>query len=308
MMSIIEKHIGKKEYQLAINPLADNKEFIEVFTTYLKHFLTELEGDNAIEENDTPESLLEIPLKFIEYYTQSRQQGFSKVWSNFYADRKILGQNRYFLEFCYSEVAEGSEEEALQDLRVFCKNRNADKLYTDYLIDRIIQGNGFTEEPIEQVAEEYTKIFKDQINKGQSKIYAHQYADLMVDNFYHPIYCKEYALAYEQSICNGKSEEYAKIYATALASELVDVKRRAGISDDEESLDFAESKAIAYINGWEYATDNKLEDLHLFIKCYSNAYLNTLYSENPNEWKSIDECENISLTKALKEYERRKKL
>ena len=119
-------------------------------------------------------------------------------------------------------------------------------------------------------------------------------------NYYAQRRNEEYVSIYNQQINKGRSALYANKYA----SELVDVKRRYGICDDEESLGFAKSKAVAFINGWEYAENNKLEDRSRFIKCYEDAYLNTCYSDNPYEWKTIEECEKITLDKALIEYEK----
>lgn len=259
MIPIIEKYIGKEAFQEKVNSLHGNQEFEKVFTSFLDSFLTDLQDDDAIEDDDTPTSLLTVPTNYINSYVESRQDGFSEIWSERNAYLTIIYESGQAIFSCYNKVAAKSEEMALKDLLVFCKLKDGDKHYIDFLIDHVTK-NDYTKRPIEEIAADYSRLYKEQIENGKSAIYAHQYAYLMAESDYHPIYCEDYALGYDQSIHKGKSEEYATRYADKYASELVDVKRRAGSCDVEEILDFAKVKAIAYINGWEYARDNKLKE------------------------------------------------
>ena len=61
MNPIIEKYIGKEPFEEKVQKFSGNTEFEEVFTSFLAKFLTELEGDNAIEKEDTPAALLDVP-------------------------------------------------------------------------------------------------------------------------------------------------------------------------------------------------------------------------------------------------------
>ena len=307
MKPIIEKYIGKKTFEEKVQKFSGNKEFEEVFTSFLSNFLKELEGDNAIEKEDTPASLHEVPNDFIGFYIECRQYGFSKIWSTTRAKLKLMNDNHYAVFRCYEDVAAVNKEEALKDLHVFCKLNNGDKRYTDFLIDNVIN-NGYSESPIEERAADFSKIYKKQIECGKSEIYANKYAELMAEDYYHEIYCEDYALIYDQSLSQGKSEEYAEQYAEKYACELVDIKSRAGISDDEEMLGFAKEEAKAYINGWEYATANNIKERSLFIDCYSNSYLNTVFSDDPYEWKTKEQCEELALKKALVKFEKLRKL
>lgn len=302
MEPIIEKYIGRKTFEERVEKLSGNKEFEEVFTSFLLKFLTELEQDNAIENDDTPATLLDVPNDYIDCYIECRRNGFSKIWCTTRANLKIMFDNRNAVYKCYEEVAEVNEDEALKDLQVFCKLKNGDKPYTEFLIDYVVN-YGYSERPVEEIAAEFSNIYKKQLKKGKSEIYAKKYASLMAGDHFHEIYCEDYAFIYDQSISQGKSEEYAERYAERYASELVDVKRRAGIHDDEESLEFARDKAKAYINAWEYATENNIKEQKIFIDCYSNSYQNTVYSD---EWSSIEEQEKAALKQALEKFEKQK--
>lgn len=300
MRPIIEKYIGKKPFGEKVQKFSGNTEFEEVFTSFLANFLTELEEDNAIEEDDTPATLFDVPNDYIECYIECRKNGFSKIWSAMRAELKIMFDIDHVVYRCYEKVAAVNKEEALKDLHVLCKINNGDKRYTDFLVDYVIN-NGYSERPIEELAADFSKTYKKQIEGGKSEIYAIKYAELMAEDHSHKIYCQDYALIYDQSLAQGKSEEYAEQYAAKYASELVNVKRRAGISDNEEMLDFAKDKARAYINGWEYATQNNIKEKNAFIEYYSNSYLNNLCSD---EFTKREQFEEHVLKEALEKFEK----
>jgi len=303
MTPIIDKYIGQEALDHAVSQNAYNEDCFKEFIRYLDHFLTELEQDGAIEEEDTAANLLLVPVEHTNYYAKRRNEGFSIAWSKKYAEYKTSGDTRNLVMYCYEASEEQDKQQADADLMTYFKVTKRDQLFIDYLLKRISTGDRFGERSIEKDVEEFVSNYNEQISKGKSKLYAYQYADWLIDD-YHPIFCDDYAYIYEESINKGKSEEYAKEYAYQYASELVNVKRRSGISDDEESLNWAKSKAKAHINAWQYANENELKSYDKFMEYYKHAYLDTLYSDDPNEWKTIEQCEKISLDKALNEYER----
>ncbi|MFD0976563.1 hypothetical protein [Salinimicrobium gaetbulicola] len=296
----IKEYIGAEAYKEVVHKFNGNREYEQVFETFLEDFLRDLEYSNDIEKDDTPHTLLEVPRDFINHYIKCREEGFGKTWSMTRADLKIMMDDNGVLFKCYEKVAATNKDQALKDLQVFCKTQKGDEIYTEFLIDRVINDD-YARRPIENLAANYSKIYKQQIDGGKSEIYARKYADLMYGDEYQEIYCEDYAFAYEESLIKGKSEEYAELYGEKYASELINVKGRAGIYDDEESLEFARDKAKAFINGWEYATENKIKEQKIFIDCYCNAYLNTIYSD---EWNSIKELEEVVLKKALEKFEK----
>lgn len=303
MTPIIDKYIGQEALEQVLIQNEYNEDCIKEFIRYLDHFLTGLEQDSAIEEEDTATSLLLVPIDHTNYYAKRRNEGFSIAWSIKYAECKTSYDNQNLLMNCYEALEEQDKQQANADLMNYFKVTNRDQLFIDYFLNRIATGDRFGERSIEKDVEEFVSNYNEQISNGKSELYAYQYADWLIDD-YHPIFCEDYANIYEESINNHKSEEYAKEYAYEYAHELVDVKRRYGISDDEELLEFAKSKAKAHINAWEYAKENELKSKGKFMECYKNAYLNTLYLDDPYEWKTVEQCEKIALDKALNEYER----
>ena len=114
MTPVIEKYIGKKPFEEKLEKLSGNTEFENVFTSFLTNFFTELEEDNAIEEDDTPATLLDVPNDYIDCYTECRKNGFSKIWSRTRAKLKIMLDNNNTVIRCYEEVASVDKDEALK--------------------------------------------------------------------------------------------------------------------------------------------------------------------------------------------------
>lgn len=302
---IIEKYIDKKALENIETGFEGNQEFKEVFYNYLIKYLTEIERDNAIEPEDDSDSLLKEPIIYMKTYAESISQGYSKLWSDERANLEIYLDTKNLALDCYNKVAEQNKELALKDLKTFCKLQNADKIYTDFVIDFATE-LGYTEKPLEELAKEYSTTYKEQLANGKSEIYAKEYTESLIVDEFDSIYCENYAFIYDESIQKGKSIEYAKLYAEKYGEAVVNILRRAGIKDDEEMLEFVKLKAKAFIDGWEYVIKTELKEKDFFIECYQQAYLNTRFSDDHNEWQTLVECEQIALEKALLDYEKRK--
>ena len=303
MKPIIEKYIGIEAYQKVIDSFDGNQEFAEVFTDFLEKFITELETDDQIHEEDTPATLLEIPLMYIKPYTENRIKGFSKLWSDAYAIHIIDYSIRNIMPHCYLEVSMVDKETAMKDLDLYCELSGKGKLYTDYLIDAVIN-IGWHDTEVEKRATDYVRMHNLQIKNGKSETFALKYAQLMADEEYHEVYCEEYAFMYDESLCKGKCETYAELYADKYAEAMVNIKARTGIHDNEEIIDFAKSRVKAFMNAWEYASNNRLENSKLFIENYQNTYSKILFSDN-STYKDIEEVEKIALKNALEMHEKK---
>jgi hypothetical protein len=303
MTPIIDKYIGQDLLKQAMSKNTYNEECIKEFIMFLDDFLTGLEQDNAIDEDRTGADLLTVPIAYTNYYAKRRNEGFSIAWSKKYADNKISDDTRNLLMDCYETSEKQDRQQANADLMTYFKLTNRDQVFIDYFFYRISNDARFGKRSIEKDVEEFVSHYNEKISEGKSTLYAWQYAAWLI-NDYNPIFCEEYAYIYEDSIKKGKSEEYAYEYAYKYANELVNIKGRFGISDDEEMLDFAREKVKAHIIGWEYAKNNKIKNCSVFMECYNNAYFNTLYPDDPTMWKTIEQCEKIVLDKALEDYEK----
>ncbi len=302
MTKRIDKYIGKEKFEEAVKQNNYKDESYNEFVANLEEGLVEIEEYNEFDAYNSVEELLDYPIKYTNYFAEKRNEGFSKAWSRCYAEYKTIDDTKNLLMDCYMASAEKDKEQGHKDLMNYCKITNRSQFFIDYLLKRINDGDGYGEQSIEKTVEEFVEEYENQITKGKSELFAYQYADYFIDD-YQPMFCEDFAFIYDESIKKGKSKSYAQNYAYKYASELIDLKARYE-EVYEDALEFAKQKARAYINGWEYATENKLENKIEFIKCYEHAYLNTYYADNPNEWSSIEECENISIKKALEDYEK----
>ena len=130
MNAIIEKHVGKEAFEAVIDNLNGNEEYKEVAANYIEDFLMQLDEQEMLEEATNPAELLEIPLRFIEGYKQSREYGFSKAWSEYYGLRKAFMRNDdYLLADCFEAVANECLDTAKNDLRLYCEVKRINMLY-----------------------------------------------------------------------------------------------------------------------------------------------------------------------------------
>lgn len=301
LSAIIEKHIGKQALQKVITQNNYNQEYQQELISYLDSMLNDLKED--VYEYDSVEELLKLPIAYINGYIESRNKNYSILWSKKYADITHFSENEYFICDCYKATKEVDKEQAIADLKNYCKLTNRDKLFTELLFQRIDDCFPSYNEDVVESVENFLQIYLAQIAKGKTELYANEYTYLIKEGL-NPVYCEDYAYMYEMSLKKGKSETYARVYADKYADELVNVKCRYGISDDEEMLDFAIQKAKAFINAWEYAKDNNLKSSEEFIHRYEHIYLNALYDENP-AWSGIEEYEEFVLKMAIEAHDKR---
>ena len=306
MRKIIERYFKVDFIENIIKVNKFNDEATEIFINELEKTLSELKSDNALNDKSDFDFCINSSTKYANDFSEKVKEGFSAIWSKTYAEYTSFDEVRNLLPYCFEESSKVSSEIGLKDLKLYCNLKYDDQLIKDYLIRMGTTSDLYSLNGVENTALDFSKYYREKIEKGMSDIYAFQYADLMAEDYYHKIYCEEYAFAYEKAIINGKDKEYATTYAAKYGSELVDIKRRAFIYDDEEMLDFARKKAEAYINAWEYIRDNKLSNIKTFYADYERAYLNAMHPDDPSEWKTVEECEKVAEQKAMKEYNKRK--
>lgn len=130
MKAIVEKHIGKEAYEAVLDKLNGNEEYREVAADYIEDFLIQLDEQGMLEEDASPDELLEMPLRFIHGYKQSREYGFSKAWSKYYGLRKAFVRNEdYLLADCFDVVSKECLDTAKKDLRLYCEVKRMNMVY-----------------------------------------------------------------------------------------------------------------------------------------------------------------------------------
>lgn len=279
--------------------------FFPKFLAYYKFCFEEFFGDmknfedDDFDEGDSiQESALRCTKYFMKPYIELINKGHGDEWSHSLASSSNDGEMAVF--HTHYEIKQMNPELAKKELLIHTKSLGGDKYFQKhfiYLFDNVAEPDNRIE-----TAEKYSKIYKEEIAKGKSEVYANEYASLMAEGESHEIYCEDYAIAFDKAIKENKSDEYAGLYAYEYGCALVDIKRRYGISDNEEMIEFAIEKVNAYMNAWVYGKENRLKGFEEFSEIYENIHLNTYFADEGRPDGSRDEIDRMILKKALGKF------
>lgn len=254
--------------------------------------------DDFEEENSVQASALWCANDYIKKYIKFVEKGHGQEWAHEMAYTVEDGERAVY--HVHLNLKKINPELAKKELLTHTKALGGDKYFEKHYL-LLFEVHSDPDVRI-KTAQNYSRFFNEQLANGKSKIYAHHYANLMASEYYHKIYCEEYAFAFDKAKSDNKSDEYADIYADKYGSALVDIKRRNGISDDEEMIDFAIEKVNAYMKAWEYGKENNLKDFNRFADIYENVYLNTIFADEVKPNLSDEEIEKHILEMVLEQF------
>lgn len=257
----MNKKVSHSEEELiSIFKLAGiNEKYFSKFLKHYKHCYDELyedyknfEDDDFEEGDSVQASALWCTNGYIKSYLELIDKGHSEEWAHEMAS--TVNEGASAISSVYDDIERNNPELAKKDLLIYTKSLGGDEFFEKhYMFLFEVSSNPYTRI---ETAKNYSLLYKSELNKGKSEVYAHHYADLMSMEEYHEIYCEEYAFAFDKAKNDNKSEDYARVYAEKYASALVDIKRRHGISDDEAMIDFAIEKVEAYMESWSNSNQN----------------------------------------------------
>jgi hypothetical protein len=286
-----QKGIVEKYYPIFIERY--NNWFLELIHQYRNY------KDESFEENESVQSgALYLTNSYIEVFLAEIAKGHGERWSHYAADS--CEDDKINVFEAYNKLSKENLELAKEELLIHCKLIDTDELFVKHYMYLFEIGEGMSN-PTEE-AKTYSRVYKNQISKGKSEIFAHEYAYWIADDTYHDIYCAEYAYAYDKAICENKSKDYARLFADKYASEVGDIKIRWGKDADEDAIEFAIQNVNAYMKAWEYGKEHQISDLEKFISTYQNAYFNTYYTNDGISTKKQEIIEQMSLEKALLKF------
>lgn len=297
-----EAHLIERFKEKGLN----EKHFPKLYA-YYKHCFEELYEDEYVNwtEEDYEETgdsahkdALSVTEMYIEAFLGEKAKGQGDEWSLAVANRIEEGEVVYHIT--YHDLKKINPELAKQELLIHSGTFGGDENFIKHYIYLFEIEVVFKD--LEKRAKKYSEIYKTQSVLGKSEVYIHEYARLLSSGHYNPIYCDEYAYAYDKAVKEGKSETYALEFAEVYGEELVDIKARYGISEDEELINYAIEKVDAYMTAWEYNEKHQLKNFKRFADIYETIYFNSYY---PNEEGPIGTKEEIDveiLEKVLKQY------
>jgi hypothetical protein len=286
-----------------------DKRYFSNFVAYYQLCFDELYSDMKDYEDDDFEpgdsiqaSALSISIDYMHSFIEMINKGHGQTWAHQMAHSCEEVERAAF--YTYFDIRAENPEQAEKEMLIYCKNINGDELFQKYFFYLLRE----LENPdyIVEKATTYSNTYKEQIKKGKSEIYAHEYANLYADNEFVQSYCESYAYAYDKSLQEGKSEEYARRFADLYSNRIGENYSRLSDALKDEDFNFWHEKMIGNMKGWEYATENKLSDIESFIDLYDNTHINTYYADEPLSPKmSNEEIDKMILEKTLERYEKR---
>lgn len=284
-----------------------NEKYFSKLYAYYKHCFEELYEDEYINwtEEDYKETgdsahkgALSVTDMFIEAFLKEKAKGQGDEWA--FAVASCVEEGEVVYHISYHDIKKTNPELAKQELLIHSGTFGGDENFIKHFIYLFEIEVVFKN--LEKRAKKYSEIYKTQFVLGKSKVYTHEYARLLSSGEYNPIYCEEYAYAYDKAIKEGKSEEYALEFAEVYGEELVDIKARYGISEDEDQINYAIEKVDVYMTVWEYNQKHNLKNFKLFADIYENIHFNTYYPNELGLQGIKEEIDMVILEKALKQY------
>lgn len=285
----------------------NEKHFPKLYT-YYKHCFVELYEDEYInwteeDYNETGDSAhkdaLSVTEMFIEAFLGEKAKGQGDEWA--FAVASCVEEGEVVYHIVYDEIKKTNPKMAKQELLIRSRSFGGDENFIKHYILLFESGSGYSDSV--ENAKKYSEIHKDQIAKGKTTVYANEYARLKSSDMnYHIIFCEEYAYAYDKALHEGKSETYALEFAEVYGEELVDIKARYGISEDEEQINYVIEKVDVYMTAWEYNEKHKLQNFKLFADIYETIYFNSYYPNEEGPTGTKEEIDVKILEKVLKQY------
>ncbi|MDA3884796.1 MAG: hypothetical protein PF638_04300 [Candidatus Delongbacteria bacterium] len=245
--------------------------------------------------------------------------GHSKEWVFKYIDKNYSSEDiRAFLDI-YKYFLGIDKELAMKELKVYCKNYNNDEKFLEYLLKQFSEGEY---EPYQfGKADKYSKVYKEQIEKGKPQLYSDKYADFAA-NAKSPIECHIYAKICEKLIMKGKSESHAEyfawIYFENIGKDLHLYSAEGSITgcfveNDRDDDDFNPEgmknyfyqNAVAEVYASNYTLKNRIENGQKFIEKYKGNYFG-IHSKNEreNNGKSEEQLHELALKETLDEFQK----
>ena len=273
--------------------------FITKYANYFKDVITDFNDypEEDLEEDGLRERALYISLEYMPVFIAEIEKGHSNTWADLIADsvesKDVAFQN------AYTTIKKDDIKQAYKELIVHCKAVGGDALYQKQFIYLMENGGGY-DKP-NQSAAIYSEAYKKQISLGRSEVFAHEYADLMSMRQYSEIGCYSQAQAYDEALKQGKSKEYATLYAEKFSNFVANNFNSIAQIEDNEDFDFGHDEIIGFMKGWEYANLNGLANKDQFIRIYQNIYLNTYYADS-GYLKVSDILDDQILRMALEKY------
>jgi hypothetical protein len=185
-------------------------EYYELAENHCAMYTNEFDTLKFEECYTVKEDAFEITLHFSECYLEQINIGHGDEWAYLVGNSYSGGEQA--LSEAYHKLHFENAQLAKEELWIHCKFLNADELFANYLLIVFEEKLDYNH-PIER-AHYFILYYKEQIELGNSAIYAQQFADLFASTKYTEQYCHAYADLYEYYIKIGESDKLATLSAS----------------------------------------------------------------------------------------------
>lgn len=213
MASLSDKYYSKDELLRIAAERGIKKVYFDELIPFVEKDIQEMTNDGDLPENELGTIALNFAVEYFTIYDKEVQKGHSSEWAKLYAES--IEEHPHAFNDTYKAIRSINPEKALEELKVHCRCMGGDELYTKHFINLMEEGEGLSNP--DKKASLYSKIYKDEIQKGNSPLFSHEYADNMAEEEYTELYCYSLAKEFEQAVNQGKSKEYAGAYACRIA-------------------------------------------------------------------------------------------
>lgn len=219
MTELVQKHFGIEK----IKDIVNNKDYDEIseneFIRFIDQTLKNEEEDGCDDEDKA--GILRYADEYMSIFVWERKRGFSVAWAKEYADKHIKEEEDNAPAYAYKAARKINSAQALADLRLYAELTNRDELFIKHFAFLIEADVPNPTPSVESQAEEYSRLFKQQIAKGKSEIFANHYSDLMATNDSSEFESYIEAAEYEKAILDGFNHSYSSIFAEKISDYIV---------------------------------------------------------------------------------------
>jgi len=170
--------------------------FLECYNDAYKDFyeMNKNYSDDQFEENESVRNeALSYTFIYFDSFLNYIKMGHGELWAEKMAIKNYEDEIYAMYYDAYLKIKDENPELAKEEILNYCNYLKGDEYFKKYFLS-LFEENEIHDEAI-KVAFNYSIIYKDQINRGVTDPFAHEYAQIKASDCYTDDYCKAFALS-----------------------------------------------------------------------------------------------------------------
>ena len=218
MTAYIKKYLDIEKVKSVAEQKSYDLHAYELYVECLDQTLKEEEKLGPTGEENYADNVINYVCEYVDEVEKERKKGFGLSWAKEFAYIKLREENLNPPSLAYYEVSKADPPQATLDLELYATISNKD---ADFLrhFKRLIETDVPNTSPSpEEQAIAYSKIYKEQLQKGRSNVFADKYADIKAISKYTELGCYAEAAEYEKALEAGYSNNFAEVFALKMSN------------------------------------------------------------------------------------------